>query len=163
MTSTLGLAGASVHVWALLLRTTALGLVFWCLLIPRQGSLTHAALAMASECIVASEGRTTDASMWAIVLVDGGVTLHVVSTNESLEAVVALELAVVEVVLNMRTSVLTTLEPLVTHLARLLLEEAVPLLVRIVLWWVFDVALNNLWWDAGVDDASVDIVTKAVK
>ena len=161
LASLLGFGTATAHVWTFLLRAAALGLVFFALLEAGESTGAHASLTMAGESIVASELGSTGTDVRPVVFVDRRVPLHVVLADEGLAAVVALELTVAEMVLHVAACILAPLEPLVAGLAVVLFEHAVPdFAVRVLLG---DVGVDLVWWDAGVDEAGVDLFTQTVQ
>ena len=90
----LGFVCAGLLVWPLFLGTAALGLVFFALLETWEGADAHATLAVTGKCIMAGELGAAGTFVWSVVFVDGGMSLHVVLADESLAAVVALELTI---------------------------------------------------------------------
>jgi hypothetical protein len=161
LTSFLGFGTAAAHVWTLLLRSAALGFVFFALLEAWESALAHASLTVAGESIVASEFGSTGTDVRTIVLVDRTVPLHIMLADKGLAAVVALKLTVAEVVLDVAAGVLAALEPLVAFLAVVFFEHAVPDFAVGVL--LGDVRVNFVWWDAGVDNGGVDVFAKTVQ
>lgn len=111
---------------------------------------------------MASEALTARADVWAIGLVDGSVALHVVGADERLGAVVALELAVAEMVLDVRGRVLVAAEMLVATPAVLVDPETL-ILVDLRPAGVEDVGVHHLGGDTSLHDRAIDAFTEVVE
>jgi hypothetical protein len=115
-----------------------------------KSTVTDSTLAVACESILSGEAVAAGALVGLVAAVDLCVTLEVVLSDEALAAVVALELAITEMGLDVGTNVLLAAELLVAPI-----EETGPLAIAVILG--ADEALNVLGRDASVLDASVDV------
>lgn len=144
--STVGLVDTIVHLWPVLAGSTSLDLfldhAFEC-------TDAHASLTMTSQSVMTSEGVAAETWVWFRTCVNLGMSLEVVSSDEALLAVVAAELSVTKVRLNMRFYILLAAELLVA-----VIEFASPLLISGI--WAFDELCNVVKVDIGLLDRGLN-------
>jgi hypothetical protein len=116
----------------------------------RKSTVTDSTLTVASESILSSKTIAARALVGLVTTVNLCVTLQVVLSNETLAAVIALELAITEMGLDMGTNILLATELLVASI-----KETGPFAIAVVLG--ADELLNILRRDASVLNASVDV------
>jgi hypothetical protein len=115
-----------------------------------KSTITDPTLAVACESILSGKAIATGALVGLVAAVDLCVTLQVVLSNEALATVVALELTVTKMGLDVSTNVLLAAELLVASV-----KETGPLAIAVILG--ADELLNILRRDTSVLDASVDV------
>jgi hypothetical protein len=115
-----------------------------------KSTVADPTLAVACESILSGKAIAAGALVGLVTTVNLCVTLQVVLSNEALAAVVALELAITEMGLDVGTDVLLAAELLVAPI-----EETGPLAIAVILG--ANEALDILGRDTSVLDASVDV------
>jgi hypothetical protein len=116
----------------------------------RKSAVTDSTLAVACESILSGKAIAAGALVGLVATVNLCVALQVVLSDEALAAVIALELAITKMGLDVGTDVLLAAELLVAPI-----EETGPLAIAVILG--ADEALDILGRDTGVLDASVDV------
>lgn len=138
------------------LRHVAVGLAgsaaadFAAALVAWKCSFTDTALTVAGQGVLSGEAVATGALVRLVAAVDLRVALQVVLADKAFTAMIALELTVAEVSLDMSTNVLLAAKLLVAAV-----EKASPLAIAVVL--RANVALDFLSTDASVFDTGVNV------
>ena len=78
-----------------------------------EGTNTHASLAVSGESIMPGEGVAAETRVWLGAGMDLGMSLQVVTSNEALVAVVAFELTITKMSLDVGLDVLLAAETLI--------------------------------------------------
>lgn len=135
-----------IHLWPTLLRSASLDILFHNTF---ESTNTHSTLAMPSQCVVSSKRVAAETGIWLRASMDLCVALEVMATNKTLLAMIASELTIAQMCLDVGLDVLLP--------AKFFAAIFVGAHILAIDWaWSFDELCNVIDRNVGVLDRSFD-------